>query len=191
MPSVRPVLTALSIVTLALAACDRGEAPPAQEAPATAPSAAPAAGTVLMLAQRDAELTTLVSAIQTGGMEETLNGAGPFTIFAPNNAAFEKVPAARRDALTAPEGRADLRRLLTYHVIPARLDAAALIQRIQAGGGSLELTTMQGGALTARTDAAGAITLTDAAGGVSRVVEADMAASNGVVHVVDTVAAPG
>ena len=194
MPSIRPVLTALSIVTLALAACDRGEAPPAQdkaEAPATAPSAAPAAGTVLMLAQRDADLTTLVSAIQTGGMEETLNGAGPFTIFAPNNAAFEKVPAARRDALTAPEGRADLRRLLTYHVIPARLDAAALIQRIQAGGGSLELTTMQGGALTARTDAAGAITLTDAAGGVSRVVEADMAASNGVVHVVDTVVAPG
>ena len=191
MPSIRPILTALSIVTLALAACDRSEAPPAQEAPATAPSAAPAAGTVLMLAQRDAELTTLVSAIQTGGMEETLNGAGPFTIFAPNNAAFEKVPAARRDALTAPEGRADLRRLLTYHVIPARLDAAALIQRIQAGGGSLELTTMHGGALTARTDAAGAITLTDAAGGVSRVVEADMAASNGVVHVVDTVAAPG
>ena len=191
MPAIRPILTALSIMTLALAACDRSEAPPAQEAPATAPSAAPAAGTVLMLAQRDAELTTLVSAIQTGGMEETLNGAGPFTIFAPNNAAFEKVPAARRDALTAPEGRADLRRLLTYHVIPARLDAAALIQRIQAGGGSLELTTMHGGALTARTDAAGAITLTDAAGGVSRVVEADMAASNGVVHVVDTVAAPG
>ena len=191
MPAIRPILTALSIMTLALAACDRSEAPPAQEAPATAPSAAPAAGTVLMLAQRDAELTTLVSAIQTGGMEETLNGAGPFTIFAPNNAAFEKVPAARRDALTAPEGRADLRRLLTYHVIPARLDAAALIQRIQAGGGSLVLTTMQGGALTARTDAGGAITLTDAAGGVSRVVEADMAASNGVVHVVDTVAAPG
>ena len=194
MPSIRPILTALSIVTLALAACDRGEAPPAQdkaEAPATAPSAAPTAGTVLMLAQRDADLTTLVSAIQTAGMEETLNGAGPFTIFAPNNAAFEKVPAARRDALTAPEGRADLRRLLTYHVIPARLDAAALIQRIQAGGGSLVLTTMQGGALTARTDAAGAITLTDAAGGVSRVVEADMAASNGVVHVVDTVVAPG
>ena len=193
MPAIRPILTALSIVTLALAACDRGEAPPAQdkaEAPATAPSAAPAAGTVLMLAQRDAELTTLVSAIQTAGMEETLNGAGPFTIFAPNNAAFEKVPAARRDALTAPEGRADLRRLLTYHVIPARLDAAALIQRIQAGGGSLVLTTMQGGALTARTDAAGAITLTDAAGGVSRVVEADMAASNGVIHAIDTVVMP-
>ena len=150
-----------------------------------------ATGTVLTLAQRDPDLTTLVSAVQTAGMEGTLNGAGPFTVFAPNNAAFEKVPAARRDALTAPEGRADLRRLLTYHVVPARLDAAALIQRIQAGGGSMVLTTLQGGTLTARTDADGSITLTDATGEVSRVVEADMVASNGVIHAVDTVAAPG
>jgi len=193
MQSTRPVLAALSVLALTLAACDRGEAPPAQEkADMSTPASAPAAaGTVLMLAQRDPDLTTFVSAIQTAGMEETLNGAGPFTVFAPNNAAFEKVPAARRDALTAPEGRADLRRLLTYHVIPARLEAAALIQRIQAGGGSLVLTTMQGGTLTARTDADGSITLTDAAGEVSRVVEGDMIASNGVVHAVDTVAAPG
>lgn len=179
-------------VALTLAACDRGETPPARDkADVPAPTAMPAAGTVLMLAQRDPELTTVVSALQTAGMEETLNGAGPFTVFAPNNAAFEKVPAARRDALTAPEGRAELRRLLTYHVVPGRLDAAALIQRIQAGGGSMTLTTMQGGVLTARTDADGAITLTDAAGEVSRVVGTDMVASNGVVHAVDTVAAPG
>ena len=192
MLSTRPVLTALSAVALTLAACDRQASERAEEAPAPAAAArTTAAGTVLTTAQRDADLTTLVSALQTAGIAATLDGDGPYTLFAPTNAAFEKVPAARRDALTAPEGRADLRRLLTYHVIPARLDAAALIQRIQAGGGSLELTTMQGGALTARTDAAGAITLTDAAGGVSRVVEADMAASNGVVHVVDTVAAPG
>ena len=193
MQSNRPILAALSVLALTLAACDRGEAPPAQEkAEVPASTAAPAAaGTVLMLAQRDPDLTTLVSAIQTASMEATLNGAGPFTVFAPNNAAFEKVPAERRDALTAPEGRAELRRLLTYHVVPARLDAAALIQRIQAGGGSLPLTTMQGGTLTARVDANGSITLTDAAGEVSRVVEADMAASNGVIHAVDTVAAPG
>jgi uncharacterized surface protein with fasciclin (FAS1) repeats len=181
-------------VALTLAACDRGEAPPQTEkagAPATAPAGPSAAGTVLMLAQRDPELTTLVSAIQTAGMEQTLNGAGPFTVFAPNNAAFEKVPAARRDALTSPEGRAELTRLLTYHVVPGRLSAASLIQRIQAAGGSLSLTTMQGGNLTARTDANGAITLTDAAGEVSKVVGADMMASNGVIHAVDTVAAPG
>ena len=193
MPSNRSVLAALSVLALTLAACDRREATPERpEAPAAARAGAPVAtGTVLTLAQRDPDLTTLVSAVQTAGMEGTLNGAGPFTVFAPNNAAFEMVPAARRDALTAPEGRADLRRLLTYHVVPARLDAAALIQRIQAGGGSMVLTTMQGGTLTARTDANGSITLTDATGEVSRVVEADMVASNGVVHAVDTVAAPG
>ena len=196
MQSNRPILAALSVLALTLAACDRGEGPPAQEkaersAPAASAGAPAAAGTVLMLAQRDPDLTTLVSAIQTAGMEETLNGAGPFTLFAPNNAAFEKVPAARRDALTSPGGRADLRRLLTYHVVPARLDTPALVQRIQAGGGSLPLTTMQGGTLTARVDANGSITLTDAAGELSRVVEADMAASNGVIHAVDAVAAPG
>jgi uncharacterized surface protein with fasciclin (FAS1) repeats len=193
MLSIRPVLTAVSILVLTLAACDRRETPPAQEkADVPAATGAPAAtGTVLMLAQRDPDFTTLVSAIQTAGMEGTLNGTGPFTIFAPNNTAFEKVPAERRDALTTPEGRAELRRLLTYHVVPGRLDAAALIQRIQAGGGSMTLTTMQGGILTARTDANGSITLTDATGGVSRVIEADMAASNGVIHAVDTVAAPG
>ena len=194
MRSIRPVLTALAVVAATLAACDRGEAPSAQdkaEVPAAGPKATPAAGTVLMQAQRDPDLTTLVSALQTAGMDQTLNGAGPFTIFAPDNAAFEKVPAARRDALTAPEGRADLRRLLTYHVIPARLDAAALVQRIQAAGGSLPLTTMQGGTLTARTDAGGSITLTDATGGTARVVESDGVASNGVIHTIDTVAAPG
>ena len=194
MRSIRPVLTALAVVAATLAACDRAEAPSAQdkaEVPAAGPKATPAAGTVLMQAQRDPDLTTLVSALQTAGMDQTLNGAGPFTIFAPDTAAFEKVPAARRDALTAPEGRADLRRLLTYHVIPARLDAAALVQRIQAAGGSLPLTTMQGGTLTARTDAGGSITLTDATGGTARVVESDGVASNGVIHTIDTVAAPG
>jgi uncharacterized surface protein with fasciclin (FAS1) repeats len=122
---------------------------------------------------------------------DTLDGAGPFTVFAPTNAAFEKVPAERRDALTKPEGQADLRRLLTYHVVPGDLNAAALMQRIQAGGGSLALTTLQGGVLTARTNPDGSISLTDAAGGVSRVAEADMAAANGVIHGVDTVLSPG
>lgn len=193
MLSIRPALTVLSVLTLTLAACDRGETPPASEK-ADAPTATgePAAtGTVLMLAQRNPDFTTLVSALQTAGLEGTLNGTGPFTIFAPNNTAFEKVPADRRDALTRPEGRAELRRLLTYHVVPGRLDAAVLIQRIQAGGGSMTLTTMQGGILTARTDANGSINLTDETGEVSRVIEADMVASNGVIHAIDTVVAPG
>jgi uncharacterized surface protein with fasciclin (FAS1) repeats len=191
MISTRPWLAVLASAAVALSACGR-EAPAEQTAPAPTPAPAPAGtDTVLKVAQRDPDFTTLVSALQTAGVAGTLDGAGPFTVFAPTNAAFEKVPAERRDALTKPEGQADLRRLLTYHVVPGDLNAAALMQRIQAGGGSLALTTLQGGVLTARTNPDGSISLTDAAGGTSRVAEADMAASNGVIHGVDTVLSPG
>lgn len=189
----RPVLACLAAAALAMVtACDRDGSRETEATPATAPAPAPAAmETVVAVAERDPDFTTLVAALQTADLAATLDGGGPFTIFAPTNAAFEKIPAARRDALTQPEGRDELRRLLTYHVVPARLDSAALVQRIQAADGSLALTTMQGGVLTARIRTDGAIELTDAAGGVSRVVEADMPASNGVIHALDTVAAPG
>lgn len=191
MTSTRSGLVAIAALALALSACDR-EAQPERPAPAPVPATTPSAtDTVLEVARRDPEFTTLVSALQTAGVADTLDGGGPFTVFAPTNAAFEKVPAGRRDALTRPEGEAALRRLLTYHIVPGRLDAAALIQRIQAGGGSLALTTLQGGTLTARTNADGSISLTDAAGGVSKVAEADMAASNGVIHGIDAVLSPG
>lgn len=193
MTSTRPVPAVLALVALTLAGCDREAAETeVTETPAAAPAqSAASSGTVLALAQRDPDFTTLVSALQTAGMTGTLNGGGPFTIFAPTNAAFEKVPAERRDALTTPEGLPDLRRLLGYHVVPGRLDGASLVQRIQAGGGSLALTTLQGGVLTARVNAVGSIELTDAAGEKSRVVEADMIAANGVIHAIDTVASPG
>lgn len=185
-----PALLAAAALA-ALAGCDREAGRESESAPATSAPAPAATETVLAVAQRDPDFTTLVAAFQTAGMARTLEGGGPFTIFAPTNAAFEKIPAARRDALTLPEGRAELRRLLTYHIVPARLESAGLAQRIQAGGGSLALTTMQGGVLTARVRADGAIELSDSTGGVSRVVEADRAASNGVIHAIDTVAAPG
>lgn len=190
MTSTRSGLAALAVMALALAGCDREAAEPPAPAPVPAATAS-ATDTVLEVAQRDPDFTTLVSALQTAGVADTLAGGGPFTLFAPTNAAFEKVPAGRRDALTRPEGAAALRRLLTYHVVPGRLDAAALIQRIQAGGGSLALTTLQGGTLTARTNADGSISLTDAAGKVSKVAEADMTASNGVIHGIDAVLSPG
>lgn len=194
MSSTRPILVALSAAALALGACEREAEPAGTSAPRAVPAptgAAASAATVLTLAQGNPNFTTLVSALQTAGMEEALNGPGPFTVFAPDNAAFEKIPAARRDALTSAEGREALRQLLAYHVVPGRLDAAALAQRIQTGGGGVTLTTLQGGTLTARTGPDGSITLTDATGGVSRVVEADMTAGNGVIHALDTVAAPG
>lgn len=195
MASIRSVIPALAMMAISLTACDResgrGEAAPAPAPAAASPPAQTATGTVMETAARDPDFTTLVSAMQTAGMDAAMKGAGPYTIFAPTNAAFEKLPAARRDFLTTPEGLPELRRLLTYHVVPGRLDAAGLVQRIQAGGGSLALTTMQGGVLTARLRADGEIELTDAAGGISRVLEADMAASNGVIHAIDAVAAPG
>ena len=180
---------------LALAACGNNaeEAAPA-DATATDTSAmapAPAAsGTVVEVAQGNADFSTLVSAVTSADLAGTLGGAGPFTVFAPTNAAFEKIPAATRDSLMAPAGKADLTKILTYHVVPGRVDAATLVQQIQAGGGSAALTTVEGGTLTARAGADGSVTLTDENGGVSRVVQTDVAASNGVIHAIDTVVMP-
>ena len=180
---------------LALAACSNAEeAAPADamaaDASAMAPAPAADAGTVVEVAQGNADFSTLVSAVIAADLAGTLGGAGPFTVFAPTNAAFEKVPVATRESLMAPAGKADLTKILTYHVVAGRVDAATLTQQIQAGGGSAALTTVEGGTLTARVGADGSVTLTDENGGVSRVVQADVAASNGVIHAIDTVVMP-
>ena len=178
---------------LALAACGNNEEAAPADATATDTSAmAPAeaaSGTVVEVAQGNADFSTLVTAVTAADLGGTLGGAGPFTVFAPTNAAFEKVPAATRDTLLSPAGKADLTKILTYHVVPGRVDAATLTQQITDGGGSAALTTVEGGVLTARV-VDGAVTLTDENGGVSRVVQADVPASNGVIHAIDTVAMP-
>jgi uncharacterized surface protein with fasciclin (FAS1) repeats len=181
---------------LALAACGNNneQAAPADAMATDTSAMAPAtaeSGTVVEVAQGNPDFSTLVSAVTAADLGGTLGGAGPFTVFAPTNAAFEKVPAATRDTLMSPAGKADLTRILTYHVVPGRVDAATLTQQIQAGGGSATLTTVQGGTLTARAGADGSVTLTDANGGVSRVVQTDVQASNGIIHAIDTVAMPG
>jgi uncharacterized surface protein with fasciclin (FAS1) repeats len=181
--------------TLLVAACSNAEEappPPADAAPAgaMAPAQTAEAGTIVTVAQGAADFSTLVSAVQAAGLVDTLNGAGPFTVFAPSNAAFEKIPAATRESLMAPAGKADLTKILTYHVVPGRVDAAALTQQIQAGGGSATLTTVEGGTLTARVGAGGSVTLTDEAGNTSTVTQTDIAASNGVIHGIDTVVMP-
>jgi uncharacterized surface protein with fasciclin (FAS1) repeats len=190
-------LAAVSAAALLAAACSPSteETAPATDAAAPADSAmtaeAPAAtGNIVAVAQGNGDFSTLVAAVTAAGLAETLSGPGPYTVFAPTNAAFEKVPAATRDALMAPAGKADLTRILTYHVVPGRVDAAALTQQIQQGGGSAALTTVQGGTLTARAGADGSVTLTDAAGNTSRVVTTDVAATNGVIHAIDTVVMP-
>lgn len=186
-------LAGVSIAALlALSACNSAEeAAPADAAATEASATTPdAAGTVVAVAQGNPDFSTLVSAVVAADLAGTLGGTGPFTVFAPTNAAFAKVPAATLETLLTPAGKADLAKILTYHVVAGQVDAATLVQQIQAGGGSAALTTVQGGTLTARVGADGTVTLTDSKGGVSRVVLADVAASNGVIHAIDTVVMP-
>lgn len=200
----RMMLTAVSAAALlGVAACNQAETPapaaPAEApmAPATTPAEATVGGvamnpseTIVANAAKAPNLTTLVSAVQAAGLAGTLGGTGPFTVFAPDNAAFEKIPAATRTSLMAPAGKADLTKILTYHVVPGRLTAADLATQAQANGGKVALTTVQGETLTANVNADGSVTLTDAKGGTSRVTQADVMQSNGVVHVIDTVVMP-
>ena len=134
--------------------------------------------------------TTLVAAVKAAGLVDTLKSAGPFTVFAPTNTAFAMLPAGTVDTLLKPENKATLTQVLTYHVVPGRIDAAGLAAQIRAGGGQATLRTVSGGTLTAsmRGDM---IVLTDAKGGMSVVTIPDVAQSNGVIHVVDHVLLPG
>lgn len=135
-------------------------------------------------------LTTLVAAVKAAGLVETLQGAGPFTVFAPTNEAFAKLPAGTVEGLLKPEMKDALTGVLTYHVVSGNVDAAALTEQINAGGGKATLTTVQGATLTATSDGNGGITLTDAKGGTANVTTANVRQSNGIVHVIDTVLMP-
>ncbi len=132
--------------------------------------------------------TTLVAAVKAAGLVDTLKGAGPFTVFAPTNAAFAALPAGTVDTLLKPENKGTLTSVLTYHVVPGRLDAAALKAQIAAGGGKAMLKTAAGGMLTA--SGSNPIMITDASGGMAHVTIADVMQSNGVIHVVDKVLLP-
>ena len=134
--------------------------------------------------------TTLVAAVKAAGLVDTLASAGPFTVFAPTNAAFQRLPAGTVETLLQPANRQMLQNVLTYHVVPGRLTAADLMQRIRAGGGMARLTTAAGGMLTARMSG-NAIVLTDARGGTATVTQADVMQSNGVIHVTNAVSLPG
>jgi uncharacterized surface protein with fasciclin (FAS1) repeats len=133
--------------------------------------------------------TTLVAAVQAAGLVETLKGPGPFTVFAPTNAAFGKLPAGTVDTLVKPENKATLTSILTYHVVAGSMTSADVARAIKAGGGKATLTTVNGGTLTASMMGK-SIMLTDAKGGMSTVTIANVMQSNGVIHVVDTVLLP-
>jgi len=140
-------------------------------------------------AMNSADHTTLVAAVKAAGLVDTLSGAGPFTVFAPTNGAFAKLPAGTVETLLKPENKKALTGVLTYHVVPGKMTAADLAKAIADGGGSAKLTTVEGGTLTA-TMSGNTITLTDEKGGKSTVTQGDVMQSNGVIHVVDTVLMP-
>jgi uncharacterized surface protein with fasciclin (FAS1) repeats len=140
-------------------------------------------------AVNSADHTTLVAAVKAAGLVETLASPGPFTVFAPTNAAFAKLPAGTVESLVQPEQKAALTKILTYHVVSGNVSSSQLVRMIRAGRGKAELTTVSGGKLTARMNGRG-IVLIDETGGRARVTQANVAQSNGVIHVTDTVSMP-
>lgn len=133
--------------------------------------------------------TTLVAAVKAAGLVDTLKGPGPFTVFAPTNEAFAKLPSGTVDALLKPENKDMLKKVLTYHVVAGRLSAADIQRQIKAGGGKAQLKTVSGGTLTAW-ESGGKIMLRDEKGGTATVTIGNVFQSNGVIHVVDTVLMP-
>ncbi|HRH47891.1 MAG TPA: fasciclin domain-containing protein [Panacibacter sp.] len=133
--------------------------------------------------------TTLVAAVKAAGLVETLEGKGPFTVFAPTNEAFDKLPKGTVETLLKPENKAMLTKILTYHVVAGNYDSKAIADLIKAGGGKAELKTVSGGTLTA-TMKGPKLMLTDEKGGMCMVTIKNVYQSNGVIHVVDTVLMP-
>jgi uncharacterized surface protein with fasciclin (FAS1) repeats len=133
--------------------------------------------------------TTLVAAVKAGGLVDTLESQGPFTVFAPTNEAFAALPAGTVDSLLKPENKSTLDRILTYHVVPGRLDATALDRQIAAGGGKATLKTVEGDWLTV-TGSGNSLTVTDDKGGSAKVTISNVYQSNGVILVIDKVLMP-
>lgn len=145
--------------------------------------------TIVGVAVGNENFSTLVAAVKAAGLVDTLNGDGPFTVFAPTNDAFGKLPEGTVAELLKPESKATLTAVLTYHVVAGEFKAADVVKAIQENGGSFSITTVQGATLTASLDGEKVI-LTDTKGGKSTVVLTDVEASNGVIHAIDTVVMP-
>jgi uncharacterized surface protein with fasciclin (FAS1) repeats len=147
--------------------------------------------TIVENAVNSKDHTTLVAAVKAAGLVDTLSGAGPFTVFAPTNEAFAKLPAGTVDTLVKPENKATLTKILTYHVVPGTHTAADVTKAIAAGKGKAMMKTVEGEQLTFEAGMGGkGVTITDAKGGKSNVTIADVMQKNGVIHVVDTVLMP-
>ncbi len=165
---------------LADGSCSQGKAASASKA---------AQGDVVDVAVGSKDHTTLVAAVKAAGLVDTLKSAGPFTVFAPTNAAFGKLPAGTVESLLEEKNKATLTAVLTYHVVPGNVDSATLVGLIKKGKGQAVVKTVQGGSLTASLSG-DKVVLTDEKGGKAHVTAVDLAGSNGVIHVIDTVVMP-
>src|SRR5437763_10816304 len=145
---------------------------------------------IIQNAVNSADHTTLVAAVKAAGLVETLEGTGPFTVFAPTNAAFSKLPVGTVDELLKPENKTTLTKVLTYHVVAGRLSASDLMKQIKAGNGTAELTTVEGGKLWVMLHDGKHIQLKDEKGGTALVTIANVFQYNGVIHVIDSVVMP-
>jgi uncharacterized surface protein with fasciclin (FAS1) repeats len=145
--------------------------------------------TIVQNAMNSKDHTTLVAAVKAASLVDTLSGPGPFTVFAPTNEAFDKLPPGTVEMLLKPENKAMLQKVLTYHVVAGKMSAHELMAKVRAGGGKAMLTTVEGEPLTVMQSGM-KLMLTDAKGGMSTITIADVNQSNGVIHVVDTVLMP-
>ena len=134
--------------------------------------------------------TTLVAAVKAAGLVDALMGAGPFTVFAPVNSAFDKLPAGTVETLLKPENKSTLTKILTYHVVAGKLDAKELMKLIEKGKGQAKLKTLSGGMLTAKMNGDMNISITDEKGDVANISIYNVYQSNGVIHSLDTVLLP-
>jgi uncharacterized surface protein with fasciclin (FAS1) repeats len=147
--------------------------------------------TIVANALNSADHTTLVAAVKAAGLVDTLNGKGPFTVFAPTNEAFGMLPTGTVDTLVKPENKATLTKILTYHVVPGDYDSTKLRAMILAGNGTATLTTVEGGKLWLMMNGSANITVKDEKGNLADITISDVHQSNGVIQVVDHVLMPG
>ena len=202
---VHPIVT-IAFVPVMLAACAHAMAQPNPMHPAamTMPANAAMSGNVMVGGQamyptrnivqnalNSADHTTLVAAVKAAGLVPTLEGKGPFTVFAPTNEAFAELPAGTVQSLLKPANKAELVKILTYHVVAGHYDFTDLAKLIRQGGGKAELKTVEGGMLTLAMNGPRNITVTDAKGDTADITTYDVNQSNGVIQVIDKVLLPG
>lgn len=179
------IMTTIGLVAVALASVMAGTNNPVVGGKEMYPTR-----NIIENAVNSADHTTLVSAVKAAGLVDTLEGPGPFTVFAPTNEAFNKLPAGTVDMLLKPENKNLLTKVLTYHVVAGRLSASDLMKMIKDGNGTAELTTVEGGKLWVTLHDGKHIMLKDEKGGMALVTIANVFQSNGVIHVIDTVVMP-